>query len=48
MISFKYFWQGNHNVEIKQPRRGDLELNAKPNPDLIPISTVFPDPAASL
>jgi hypothetical protein len=48
MIFFKYFWQDNHDVEIKQPRRGDLELKAKPNPNLIPISTASYDVAASL
>jgi hypothetical protein len=36
MIFFKYFWQDNHEVEIKQPQRGDLELNVRPNPNSIP------------
>jgi hypothetical protein len=36
MIFFKYFWQDNHAVEIKQPWSGDLELNVTPNPNSIP------------
>jgi hypothetical protein len=36
MIFFKYFWQGNHDAGIKQPRKRDLELNARPKPDSTP------------
>jgi hypothetical protein len=36
MIFFQYFWQDNHDTEIKQPRSGDLELNVRPNPYSIP------------
>jgi hypothetical protein len=48
MMFFKYFWQDKHEVEIIQPRRGDLELNLRPNPNSIPKIDFFYGVAASL